>query len=200
MTTLGERLKLLRKGINKTQDQIAEIIGVSRSSYSLYEIDINIPPDDIKIKLAKLYSVSLDYICGLSDFMTNIEIFKLDNNEFVKIPLLKFPITSKEPDQYIYVSKEKALHGKYYYAYSPMNMESLRIKTNDLLFVKEQRSFENGINILGLLNNKPLVGQLFDSFENYLIVNNSYKNGFISIKKSELNIIGIIVEVNFSLR
>lgn len=60
--TLGEKLSKLRKEYNYTQEQLAEILGVSRQSISKWESDIAYPETDKLIKLGKLFGCSLDYL------------------------------------------------------------------------------------------------------------------------------------------
>ncbi len=61
----GERLKDLRKDRGLTQKQFAEIMGVSENSISLYERNETTPDDEMKIKIAKFFNVSLDYLLGI---------------------------------------------------------------------------------------------------------------------------------------
>ena len=60
--TLGEKLSKLRKEYNYTQEQLADILGVSRQSISKLESDIAYPETDKLIKLGKLYECSMDYL------------------------------------------------------------------------------------------------------------------------------------------
>lgn len=55
--TIGEKLKMLRG--NKTQKEVASRIGVTKSALAMYEQDRRRPRDDIKIKLASYYGVSV---------------------------------------------------------------------------------------------------------------------------------------------
>ena len=64
---IGERLCDLRKDANMTQKELADILKVTKSSISAYEKDISEPPDVIKIQIAKLFDVSLDYLAGLTN-------------------------------------------------------------------------------------------------------------------------------------
>lgn len=63
----GERLSELRKDNGLTQRDLAEILGVSENSISLYERNINTPDDELKIKIANYFNVSLDYLLGATD-------------------------------------------------------------------------------------------------------------------------------------
>lgn len=55
---IGKRLRDLR-GDNSLQD-VAESIGISKSALAMYEIGERIPRDEIKLKLARYYSISVD--------------------------------------------------------------------------------------------------------------------------------------------
>lgn len=63
----GERLSDLRKDRGLTQKDLAKIIGVSENSISMYERNLNSPDDKIKVKIAKYFNISLDYLLGAID-------------------------------------------------------------------------------------------------------------------------------------
>ena len=62
-----QRLKDLRDDADKSQEEIAKIIGTSQSYYAQYENGKRAIPFERVIILAKYYNVSLDYIAGLID-------------------------------------------------------------------------------------------------------------------------------------
>ena len=62
-----QRLKDLREDADKTQEEIAKIVGTSQSYYAQYENGKRSIPFERMILLAKYYNVSLDYIAGLVD-------------------------------------------------------------------------------------------------------------------------------------
>ena len=64
---LGERLQELRKDHGLSQEQLAQILGVSHYTVSSYECNRSDPDDKSKIILAKLFNVSVDYMLGLID-------------------------------------------------------------------------------------------------------------------------------------
>ena len=57
---LGEKLAKLRREKNYTQEQLAELLGVSRQAVSKWESDSAYPETEKLIRLAKLYGCSLD--------------------------------------------------------------------------------------------------------------------------------------------
>lgn len=60
-----QRLKDLREDNDKTQEEIATLLGISRQHYSLYERGLRELPMHHFVTLAKYYNVSLDYISGI---------------------------------------------------------------------------------------------------------------------------------------
>ena len=62
-----QRLRDLREDADKSQEEIAKLIGTSQSYYAQYENGKRAIPFERVIVLAKYYNVSLDYIAGLTD-------------------------------------------------------------------------------------------------------------------------------------
>ena len=60
--TLGEKIARQRRELNYTQEQLADILGVSRQSISKWESDIAYPETDKLIELGKLFDCSMDYL------------------------------------------------------------------------------------------------------------------------------------------
>ena len=60
--TLGEKIARQRRELNYTQEQLADILGVSRQSISKWELDIAYPETDKLIELGKLFDCSMDYL------------------------------------------------------------------------------------------------------------------------------------------
>lgn len=60
--TTGEKIAKLRKENNYTQEQLAQLLGVSRQSISKYESDIAYPETDKLIRLGEIFDCSLDYL------------------------------------------------------------------------------------------------------------------------------------------
>lgn len=64
--TLGDRIRKYRK-INKlTQKQLSSQLGLTPKMVSFYECNERIPPIDIIIKLSEIFSISSDYLLGIS--------------------------------------------------------------------------------------------------------------------------------------
>ncbi len=64
---LGMRIKNLRETANLTQLDLAAQLNVSNTTLSQYESGQRVPSDDIKIKIAEFFNVSVDYLLGKVD-------------------------------------------------------------------------------------------------------------------------------------
>lgn len=62
-----KRLKDMREDSDKTQTQVAEILGIKQQQYARYESGANEIPLHHLITLAKYYNVSIDYLTGIID-------------------------------------------------------------------------------------------------------------------------------------
>lgn len=62
-----KRMKNIREDNDITQKEMAKILNVSRSTYSLWELGINNPPLSSLFKFANYFNYSIDYIIGNSN-------------------------------------------------------------------------------------------------------------------------------------
>lgn len=62
-----KRIRDLREDHDKTQAEIASVLGTSQTMYARYERGANELPLHHLITLCKYYGVSADYILGFSD-------------------------------------------------------------------------------------------------------------------------------------
>ena len=63
-TEFHERLTALRAGSSLTQTQMAELLGISRSTYANYEVGKRTPDLKMLIKIADVFTCSLDELVG----------------------------------------------------------------------------------------------------------------------------------------
>ena len=64
---LGERLAFLRRRENISQKELGDKLNISHYTISSYEKGRSEPSDEIKVRLARYFQVSLDYLAGLID-------------------------------------------------------------------------------------------------------------------------------------
>ena len=62
-----KRIRDLREDRDLTQKEVSKSLNCSQQVYSNYELGQRDIPTDILIKLSAFYSVSVDYILGISD-------------------------------------------------------------------------------------------------------------------------------------
>lgn len=65
--TYCRRMRDLREDHDKTQQDIAEVLGTSQTMYARYEHGANELPLRHLLKLAEYYGVSVDYLLGRSN-------------------------------------------------------------------------------------------------------------------------------------
>lgn len=76
-----QRLVEIREDYNLKQKDIADILGITQQSYSLWENGIKIIPLKHLNNLCNYYNFSMDYVIGLS----NIKYYNITNREIDKI-------------------------------------------------------------------------------------------------------------------
>lgn len=69
MLELHERLRALRKNMNLTQQQVADVLGIERTAYTYYEKGKTKPKLKTLSMLAKMYNVTLDELINGNDFI-----------------------------------------------------------------------------------------------------------------------------------
>ena len=60
-----DKLKRLRQEHNYTQEQLAEKVGISKSSVLYYEHSKKIPSPDIVAKFSEIFQTSIDSLMGI---------------------------------------------------------------------------------------------------------------------------------------
>lgn len=70
------RLKDIREDNDINQERMAEILGIKRSTYSMWEIGISIIPLPYLCKLSDYFNLSIDYILGLTNDKGNKNLIK----------------------------------------------------------------------------------------------------------------------------
>lgn len=73
------KLKDIREDNDLNQEQIANILNVNRSTYSLWEIGVNIIPLSELCEFANYFNLSIDYVLGLTNTRSvNVDKIILD--------------------------------------------------------------------------------------------------------------------------
>ena len=61
---IGKNLKLLRKNLNLTQDNLANLLNTTHSTISAYESGKTLILTSFAYQICKEYNVSMDWLCG----------------------------------------------------------------------------------------------------------------------------------------
>jgi transcriptional regulator with XRE-family HTH domain len=77
---IGERIKMLRENKGISQNKLAAMLGLSRSSVSAWEKGLNCPTAYSLIELADIFGVSVDCILGVKA-APSIDVTGLDDEE-----------------------------------------------------------------------------------------------------------------------
>lgn len=71
----SQRLKKLRSNLKKTQKQFAELVNSTPATISAYENSTKNPSLDVVMNIAKRCGVSVDWLCGLSNKESYVEVY-----------------------------------------------------------------------------------------------------------------------------
>lgn len=147
--TISERIKLLRKQKKITQEELAKIINVERSSIAKYETGTT-PSMEILIKIANYFNVTIDYLSGNSSApsldITTIPGIFIPNKK--KLPMFG-KIACGEPiyaDESFegYIEVEDCVNADFCLRAKGDSMIGARIMDGDIVIVKKQDMVNNG--------------------------------------------------------
>ena len=94
---IGERLIDLRKDKGLTQRELSEMLHINYRTYSGYEREESEAGDEIKVKLALFYNVSVDYLLGIIDHPHPIQ----EGDNYILLPKSLSADGRKELEQFI---------------------------------------------------------------------------------------------------
>lgn len=77
----GDRLRELRINKKISQEKLADLCGVSRSTIANYEVHRNMPDDRVKYKLCEIFDCSMDYLMCRTDERQSQETLNLDSED-----------------------------------------------------------------------------------------------------------------------
>lgn len=91
MVLLGSKIKELRMKYRFTQSELAELVGVTKSSIASYENDSRQPSYSVLIKLARTFNVSTDFLLlGKTDNTLRIDNLKDDQIRIIELLISSF--------------------------------------------------------------------------------------------------------------
>ncbi len=206
MSTLGSRIKELRLERKMTGDELGRVLGISKSTISLYEHDKSTPDDAIKKKICSYFDVSFDWLMGITTSRTTI--YPKRTGRGVPIPVLGrvvagIPIEAVEEIlDYEEITPELAATGEFFALKIRGHSMEPRMMEGDVVIVRRQDDVESGDIAIVLVNgNEATVKRVKKQEEGItLIATNTsvYEPHFYSnkeIKNLPVQILGKVVEL-----
>lgn len=151
MNVTAKRLRNLREAKKMSQNDVAKILGISRTAYVKYETGESRPVRKLN-ELSTLFNVSTDYILGNEDKSINT------SNRGVRIPVLGRVVagipmdTIEEIIDYEEIPKEMAATGEFFALKVKGHSMEPRILDGDVVIVKKQEDVESGDVAIVLVN------------------------------------------------
>lgn len=153
MTITSIRLQELRKARGYSQQDVASLIGVGRTTYLKYENGDNRPTRKLN-ELARLFNVSTDYLLGLTDTptesLTQPLSQSLSKEHGVRIPVLGrvvagIPIEAiEEVIDWEEIPQKLAASGKFFALRVCGHSMEPRILEGDVVIVRQQEDVDSG--------------------------------------------------------
>ena len=151
MNVTAKRLRNLREAKKMSHNDVAKILGISRTAYVKYETGESRPVRKLN-ELSTLFNVSTDYILGNEDKSINT------SNRGVSIPVLGRVVAGIPMDaieeiiDYEEIPKEMAATGEFFALKVKGHSMEPRILDGDVVIVKKQEDVESGDVAIVLVN------------------------------------------------
>lgn len=81
------RLKELRQAKNLSQDQLAGLLSIDRSTISAYEQSIRQPPLETLSRIADIFGTTTDYLLGRTNTLS-LDLYGLEGEEALELQAL----------------------------------------------------------------------------------------------------------------
>ena len=88
------RLKKLRQAKNLSQDQLAGLLSIDRSTVSAYEQSSRQPPLETLLRIADVFGTTTDYLLGRSNTHT-LDLYDLEGEEALELRTLATILAEK---------------------------------------------------------------------------------------------------------
>lgn len=197
MATFGERLKELRKSNHLTQQTLAEMLNVDRTTVVKWESDKNLANQDILDFLCDKFGVTLDYLLGRNNIVIKNNWINVYGSIAAGIPLEAIvDITDREE-----ITEEMAKSGEYFALSIKGNSMSPRIQDGDVVILKKQEKVDNGEIAAVLVNGNEATLKKIKILDNGLALiplNPEYETMFYTseqVANLPVRIIGKLVEL-----
>lgn len=200
MIMFKDELKKLRLQKGWTQEKLAEIMGVGKSTISMYENGNRTPDFETLEAIADIFNVDLNR------FSTSINTQQMASTG-IMIPVLGYvragiPIEAVEEIlDYEEISRDMARQGEYFALSIKGDSMEPKISEGDVVIVRRQETVENGEYAVVLVNGNDATVKKFYKLENgikLLSTNPSYDPFFYTIEEVNslpVSVVGKVVEL-----
>lgn len=164
----------------------------------MYENNKVVPPDDIKIKLAEFFNVSVDYLLGRTDIEQKI----IADKEIVRLPIIGViragqPILAVENIEGHHIIERRFLKTGYEYFFLRVVGDSMNViaPEGSLVLVRRQDSVDNGDIAIVLIDGQEATIKKFFMHGDYVTLmpmstNKNHQPQIYDTKEIEIKIIG----------
>lgn len=201
------RLTSLRKKKNKTQQELADYLGLTRPAYTAYERGNRSPDYDTLQKIADYFGVTTDYLLGRTEIRNPTSNSLKPVKNFFRIPILGY-IAAGEPILAVDHIKDY-VDIPFPGDYDPDELFMLKVKGDsmtgsriydgDTVLVKIQPEVENGEIAVVNVNGDEATLKKVKRLENgqYLLISSNDAYDPILVNHEGARIIGKVIQVIF---
>lgn len=202
--SLGSSIKELRANKKMTQTQLAKVLGVSRSTISLYELGLREPDIQFLQRISGYFNVSLDLILDnkLPKSAVARELHSNQVSDLVFIPIIGDvaagtpAISIEDADDYLplpssFVPKDQPVFAL---TIKGDSMVDIGINDGDIVLVKKQDYADNGQTIIARINGNEITCKRFYSLDNKIALepaNQKYK----TLQLQNVEIVGVVYKI-----
>jgi len=206
-------LKCLRKSKRLSQTELADMLNVSKSTISMYELGNREPSFDMLQQIATQFGVSIDYLLGKETDNTQ-DIFTVAGISPIKkkkLPILGSvacgePIFAEEEYQG-YVSCNENVNADFCLLAKGDSMINAGIKDGSIVFVKKQPTVDNGQIAVVLIEDEATLKRVYFDSENKRLILNPCNDAYSPIiidneqlQSGQVRILGKAVSCQFKVR
>ncbi|MBR6729672.1 MAG: helix-turn-helix domain-containing protein [Clostridia bacterium] len=200
MQNFAFRLKKLRKSKGLNQEELAQLLGVRKTTISNYETGYSSPTNATLRQMAECLGVSISELLGESPSMRESSS---PLSSMRHIPLYEvYPgtgLTAVQPDSYFTLPAVSLEEGNYIaLKISDERMSRAHLSSGSFAFIRRQPYVYDGDIAAAICNEELVLGRFYRSAEGFMLVPESYNSAyhplFFSKENESVTIIGKVIK------
>lgn len=201
----AERLRLLRKKRKITQEDLAQMLNVDRTSVGKWETGKNLANNDVLQEICSIFDCSLDYLLGRTDIPYPLKD-EVELNDEYPCPLVGRVVAGTP------IEAQENLEGYIYIKYKPANEYfALRVHGNSMInagipegaviVVHKQNYADNRQIVVALLNGEHTIKRFIRQSDDVILLQpeNPTMSPIVVTKKDTLLILGVVKEIRIEV-